>query len=98
MAGSAAEVMEATDGFVTDIDGERYIVNRGTTRVAANHILVQRYPNMFRSVSEGLSFTEETADVTPGEQRERPAATVSATATRGRAKSSANQPGTAQGE
>jgi hypothetical protein len=87
MADSAVEVMEATDGFVTDIDGERYIVNKGTTRVSSGHILVQRYPHLFKSVSQDLSFGDEMATENPGEQRQRPPAQASSA--RARTKTSA---------
>lgn len=64
------QIMEATDGFACEIDGERFIVNRTTTRVRADHKLVQQYPNMFRPVEDGLTYRDDaTATADPGMPR-----------------------------
>jgi hypothetical protein len=63
--------MEAIEGFVTDINGERYIVQRGRTRVASSHPLVERYPHMFQAVADNLTFQTEDATDDPGVKRMR---------------------------
>lgn len=67
----AGQVLEATEGFVCEINGERYIVNAGMTRIDASHELAAHYPQHFRPVEEGLSYQVEAATANPGETRDR---------------------------
>lgn len=69
-------VMEATEGFAADIDGERVIVEAGTTRVEADHELVKRYPQFFKPLR--MSYGTEEATANPGERRSRPKAATAA--------------------
>jgi hypothetical protein len=66
-----SEILEATESFVTEINGERLFVNTGTTRIAASHALAKTFPDRFRPVENGLSFQEETATAGPDEKRAR---------------------------
>jgi hypothetical protein len=61
------QVLEATEGFVCELEGRRYFVQPGTTRVAASHILARTYPTRFRRVGNDLTYAEDaTTSQDPG--------------------------------
>jgi hypothetical protein len=64
-----SEVMEATENFVTDLNGEQVVILAGTTRVAADHELVKRYPDWFKPLE--LSYRSEDMTAEPGARRNR---------------------------
>lgn len=68
-----SRIMEATESFVCVIDGEQFMVHRGTTRVAASHALARVHPGRFAPVEKNLSYGDEMATENPGEQRARTA-------------------------
>lgn len=67
----ANQILEASESFVCEIKGERFMVNAGTTRVASGHALADAYPERFRPVEDGLSFGVEEATNEPGRPRAR---------------------------
>lgn len=68
---SPTQILQASESFVCELDGERIFVNEGVTRVAANSAVAKAYPNRFRPIE--LSFPEdEAATAAPGERRVRP--------------------------
>ena len=67
-----AQVMEATEGFVTDCNGERFVGVKGRTRVSANHPIVKQCPNFFSPVEPMARYTVEEMTANPGERRHRP--------------------------
>ena len=67
---SSRAVMEATESFHCEINGQRFTVMAGETRVAADDELVLAYPDKFKAL--GISFPEdEQATNAPGESRTR---------------------------
>lgn len=65
-------ILEATESFVCEIDGQRYTVIAGITRIAAGTKLAQIHARNFKPIESGLSFPEdETATANPGEHRSR---------------------------
>lgn len=71
MSVKAGQVLEAKEGFVCDINGERYIVNEKMTRIDSSHPLNQHYPQHFQPVADHLTYNVEAATAEPGEQRDR---------------------------
>ena len=67
-----SQILQAIEGFVCDLDGERYIVAEGVTRIAASHKLAKAYPSRFRPVEDNLSFADDaTATDEPGQTQGR---------------------------
>lgn len=90
MADNPRQIMEATESFVAEVDGERFVVLQKLTRIAAEHPLAQAHPNRFRPIEGHLSYAESaTATATPGE-RSRPE--ISDPATREASKSEPTKP------
>lgn len=71
MSSNPSQVLEATEGFVCNIEGEQFIVNLGLTRVAASHPLAVHYPERFRPVEDSATYLAydgaATATDEPGE-------------------------------
>lgn len=63
------QVMEATESFCTEVDGQRVMVTRGQTRVAGSHVLAQRFAHYFRPVRASYGVEEATDE--PGVNRQR---------------------------
>lgn len=55
-------VYVARKTFVTMFDGRRIVVRKDKTRVAADHALVKRAPELFRPADDNLSFGVVTRD------------------------------------
>lgn len=62
-------VLVATETFSTDVDGAPYAVVRGTTRIRADHPLVDRYPNYFEPVEDHVALDVEKTTAAPGDKR-----------------------------
>jgi hypothetical protein len=58
-------VYVARKTFITVVDGQRITVRKDKTRVAADHELVTRHPDLFRQAGDGLAFAVVTRDDTP---------------------------------
>lgn len=71
MSNNPSAILEATETFVCDLNGERVAVHHGLTRVSASSDIAKAYPARFRPIEDSLSFSEETADANPGEHRTR---------------------------
>lgn len=56
---SPNQVLEATESFVCELDGERFFVQARTTRIAADHKLAKAHPRYFRPVESGLAYAED---------------------------------------
>ena len=66
------QILEATETFVCEIDGERFVVHANLTRIAASHKLAKAHPTHFRPVEDGLSYAEDaTTEAVPGRQEGR---------------------------
>lgn len=62
------QILEATEGFVCDLDGERFVVQTLITRIHASHKLAKAYPQHFRPIDEDLSYVDDaTAEAEPGQ-------------------------------
>jgi hypothetical protein len=71
MSDNPSQIMEATENFVCEINGERMMLFARESRVAASHPVVAAYPNRFRPIEENLAYTDEMATDNPGERRNR---------------------------
>lgn len=60
---SESAIYVATDSFVTVIDGERIVVNRGKTRVREGHPLHKAAPSLFKPLD--VHYDVETARQEP---------------------------------
>jgi len=61
------QILEATEGFVCEIDGERFVVQQMITRIHASHKLAKTYPQHFRPIEDDLSYVDDaTATAEPG--------------------------------
>jgi hypothetical protein len=58
-------VFVARKTFMTSIDGKRITVRKDKTRVAADHELVTRHPDLFRQAGDGLAFGVVTREDKP---------------------------------
>jgi hypothetical protein len=86
------QVLEATEGFVCELDGQRFFVQPGTTRIAASHPLAKAHPTRFRPIQNDLTYADDATSTelpgsTEGRSRTRqkaqtPARSVPATATK----------------
>lgn len=65
-------VMEVTEGFVTEINGARFVGVKGRTRVPANHPAVRAYPEFFGEVEPTQRYEVEDMTADPGRRRGRP--------------------------
>lgn len=71
MSTGTRRVLQAKESFHCELDGQRYAVMAGQTRVSADHVLALNYPEWFEDLN--LSFPEdEMATDNPGEARRRP--------------------------
>ena len=68
-APAEAPVWIATTSFVCTVEGRRYNVTAGTTRVASGHPVLQGRQHLFRRADDNLTFSVEQATDTPGERR-----------------------------
>ncbi len=64
----------ATDTFVCEIDGVQEWVRAGKTRVAAGHVLLERYAGAFEPADDHALPEVEQATAAPGERRGAPSA------------------------
>lgn len=66
------QVLEATESFVCEIDGERFVVHARLTRIAASHKLAKAHPTRFQPVDQDLAYAEDaTTTDEPGRQEGR---------------------------
>lgn len=61
------EIFIAKDSASVVIDGERYILLKGVTRVREGHDLVRTYPELFQPID--VHYDVEQATKGPGERR-----------------------------
>jgi len=59
MPNNPDQILEATEGFVCDLDGERFVVQTMITRVHASHKLAKAYPTRFRPIEDDLSYVDD---------------------------------------
>jgi hypothetical protein len=71
MSDNPAQIMEATEDFICEVNGERMLFHANESRVAASHPVVAVHPSRFRPVEENLAYTDEMATDNPGERRSR---------------------------
>lgn len=62
-----AEVYEAVESFVTDVDGIPTVVTKGMTRVRATDGVYKANPHLFKPLRVGVEV--EAATAAPGEKR-----------------------------
>jgi hypothetical protein len=72
MSTNPSQIMEATETFICEVNGERLWLYAHESRVASSHEVVRMHPTRFRPVEEGLAYEDEMATDNPGERRSRP--------------------------
>lgn len=64
-----SDVLVAKESFTTTIDGILYSVNKGQTRVVADHPLARQNPEYFEEPKNDVTYDIEQATKAPGEKR-----------------------------
>ena len=66
---STNDVLIAKLTGIVNLDGERYPIRAGITRVRAGHALARAHPELFDPADVGIHYDVEQATAAPGEAR-----------------------------